>query len=119
MDEVKELESEDGMLLDIPGFTNGLLVRGFIAAVCADSKAAHELGGFLSPSANKFCRLCLIDRKDIKNCNCFDQLNMRNRNNYEDAVKESSDCIEKRNRNFKRMSSKSFKIFSRCGKLYS
>lgn len=95
MDEVKELESEDGMLLHIPGFTNGLLVRGSIAAVCADSKAAHELGGFLSPSANKFCRLCLIDRKDIKNCNCFDQLNMRNRNNYEDAVKESSDCIEK------------------------
>ena len=25
----------------------------------------HELCGFLSPSANHFCRVCLIHRKDI------------------------------------------------------
>nr|CAH0106788.1 unnamed protein product [Daphnia galeata] len=91
MEEIKELESQEGMLLNIPGLPN-FRVRGTIAAVCADTKGAHELGGFLSPSANKFCRLCLIDRKDIRFCSCINPLIMRNRTNYENAVKESSLC---------------------------
>jgi hypothetical protein len=91
MEEIKELESQEGSLLNIPGLPN-FRVRGTIAAMCADTKGAHELGGFLSPSANKFCRLCLIDRKDIRFCSCVNPLIMRNRTNYENAVKESSLC---------------------------
>ena len=91
IEEIKELESQEGMLLNIPGLPN-FRVRDTIAPVCAETKGAHELGGFLSPSANKFCRLCLIDRKDIRFCSCVNQLIMRNRTNYENAVKESSLC---------------------------
>lgn len=56
MSELKELESDDGMHLDIPDLPGGLRIRGTIAMLCADSKAAHEIGGFMSPSANRFCR---------------------------------------------------------------
>lgn len=69
-DELKELESEDGMLLGIPDFTN-FRIRGTIAGVCADTKGAHEIGGFFSPSANRFCRRCLITREEIKQKKLF------------------------------------------------
>ncbi|KZR96990.1 Uncharacterized protein APZ42_008362, partial [Daphnia magna] len=66
MKEIKVLESEEGMLLDIkhrPGFR----VHGTIVTLCADMKGAHEIGGFMSPSATSFCRLCDIKRPDIRN----------------------------------------------------
>ena len=94
MEEIKELESDEGMLLQIPSLPDFRL-RGSIAAVCADTKGAHELGGFLSPSANTFCRLCLIDRKDIRHFSCFDKLIIRNKTNYDNAVLESAICKKK------------------------
>ncbi|XP_032798525.2 uncharacterized protein LOC116935302 [Daphnia magna] len=94
LNELKELESEDGMLLGIPDFTN-FRIRGTIAGVCADTKGAHEIGGFLGPSANRFCRLCLITREEIKQKSCFDQLEMRTRENYDEAVEASSSNPEK------------------------
>ena len=36
-----------------------------LLTVCADSLAAHEVLGFLSPSANFFCRMCLIVEKNF------------------------------------------------------
>ncbi|XP_045023276.1 uncharacterized protein LOC123467391 [Daphnia magna] len=82
------------MLLGIPDFTN-FRIRGTIAGVCADTKGAHEIGGFLGPSANRFCRLCLITREEIKQKSCFDQLEMRTRENYDEAVEASSSNPEK------------------------
>ena len=38
-----------------------------LLTVCADSLAAHEVLGFLSPSSNFFCRMCLISRKEFHN----------------------------------------------------
>ena len=88
------MESEEGMLLDIPDFPN-FRIKDTIAGVCADTnKGAHEIG-FLGPSATKFCRLCLISRDEIKQKSCFDQLEMRNRYNYDDAVKYSAANPEK------------------------
>lgn len=81
MEELKLLESESGMLLnvsDMPGFR----LRGSIICVCADSKAAHELGGFMSCSAEKFCRLCLLSRAEILSCREVDRTLLRNRENY-------------------------------------
>jgi hypothetical protein len=91
---LKELESEDGMLLGIPDFTN-FRIRGTIAGVCADTMGGHEIGGFFSPSANRFCRLCLITREKIKQKSCFDQFEMRTRENYDEAVEASASNPEK------------------------
>ena len=33
----------------------------------------------MSPSATKFCRLCLISRKEILNYKRYEELNLRNR----------------------------------------
>lgn len=85
MAEIKILESDEGMLLDIddlPGFR----IKGSIASVCADSKGAHEILGFMSCSAEKLCRLCLISRSEILECKTIGSLTLRNRENYEEAV---------------------------------
>jgi hypothetical protein len=47
------------MLLDIP-HPPGFRVHGAVVNLCADTKGAHEIGGFMSPSATKLCRLCGI-----------------------------------------------------------
>ncbi len=36
--------------------------------------------------------MCLIDRKDFRLCSCVDPLIMRNRTNYENAVKDFALC---------------------------
>lgn len=85
MKEIALLESDEGMLLNIddsPGFR----IRGTIASVCGDSKGMHELFGFMSCSADKFCRLCLISRSQISSCTTLDKLDPRNRTNYDEAV---------------------------------
>lgn len=85
MEELKLLESDSGMLLnvsDMPGFR----LRGSIICLCADSKAAHEVGGFMSCSAEKFCRLCLLSRNKILSCREVDRTLLRNRENYSIGV---------------------------------
>lgn len=62
MKEIRILESEKGMLLDIP-HRPGFRVQGTIVTLCADTKGALEIGGFMSPSATKLCRLCEISIK--------------------------------------------------------
>ena len=64
MKELEELESEKRILLDITDLSN-FRIRGTLVSVFADTKGAHEIGGFMSPSENKFCRLCLIHQKWI------------------------------------------------------
>lgn len=59
--EMDILESNEEILLDIaeiPGFR----INGTISSICGDTKGIHELFGFSSPSATKFCRLCLLSR---------------------------------------------------------
>lgn len=52
--QLHDLESDDGMLLDVPDLTY-FRIRGTLVSVCGDTKGAHEIGGFMSPSAKKFC----------------------------------------------------------------
>ena len=89
MSELHELESARGMPLDLSDFDNFFL-RGTVVSVCADTKGAHEIGGFMSPSANKCCRLCLIDRCDINYNSNLDQLELRSKDNYDAAVVASN-----------------------------
>jgi hypothetical protein len=59
-----DLESDDGMILDVPVLPN-FLTRGTLVSVCGDTKGAHEIGGFMSPSAKKMFCLCLIEHAEI------------------------------------------------------
>lgn len=86
MKEIKLLESDEGMLLDIPS-KPGFRLRGAVVNVCADSKGAHQLFGFAGTSSAKFCRLCLISRSDlIKNCKVGI---LRTKENYNAAIEEA------------------------------
>lgn len=62
-------------------------------SVSADTKGAHEIGGFMSPSANTFWRLCLILRSDVNFKTNIDQLVLRDRNNYDQAVVASNERV--------------------------
>lgn len=66
MNDFRKLEHEDGVPVTL---LNGLqyTLRAFLATVCADGLAAHQLFGLLGPSARHFCRLCMISRTDSKN----------------------------------------------------
>lgn len=87
MKEVRLLESDEGMLLDVshnPGFR----IRGAIVSHCADTKGAHEIFGFAGPSSAKFCRLCLISRSEIMSKNKVNNLEMRTKANYSAAIED-------------------------------
>ena len=86
--ELADLESDEGMLLTIPGRPN-FRVQGTIAISAADTKGAHELGGFMSPSCDKFCRGCLISRRDIRQHPTSKSLVLRNQTNYDNGVKQA------------------------------
>ncbi|KAK3920036.1 Laminin subunit alpha-2 [Frankliniella fusca] len=60
--DMKRLETE-GFQIEI----NGELVtfKAVLIAQIGDSKAAHETLGFVSPSANVFCRICYIKRSEM------------------------------------------------------
>jgi hypothetical protein len=50
MKELLILKSDEGILLDIP-YRPGFLFQGTLVAFCAETKGAHEISGFMSPSA--------------------------------------------------------------------
>lgn len=85
MREVEVLESENGMALDIDGLKE-FKIQGTICSVCGDTKGMHELLGFMSCSADKLCRLCLISRKSIASCLTDDMIEKRTRANYDEAL---------------------------------
>ena len=64
IDEIKKLESEAGVTLNVHG--QEVTVHGTLVAFSGDSLAAHDILGFLSPAANKLCILCKCSRSDIQ-----------------------------------------------------
>jgi hypothetical protein len=86
MEEVAILESASGMLLNIPHHP-GFRIRGTIASFCADTKGAHELGGLMSPSCDRFCRICLTRKSDIRSHSTTDNLELRTPENYDVGVR--------------------------------
>ena len=55
--EIKKLESDSGTVIQIDA--EDVHLRGSLTSVSGDTLAAHEMFGFLFPSADRFCRLCL------------------------------------------------------------
>lgn len=63
LDDLNKLESEEGVMVCFDG--EPFVLRATIACVVADGLAAHQMFGFLGPSANHFCRSCMIHRSDL------------------------------------------------------
>ena len=64
IEEMKQLESDTGVQLHVNG--NILNVHGALVSFSADSLAAHEVLGSMSPSANFICMLCKATRNGIQ-----------------------------------------------------
>ncbi|KAE8743470.1 hypothetical protein FOCC_FOCC010922 [Frankliniella occidentalis] len=63
IDELRELESPEGVVTYIG--PNRIVQRACLCAVLGDTKAVHEILGFLAPGARHFCRLCMISRPQL------------------------------------------------------
>jgi hypothetical protein len=86
--EMSLLESDQGMLLNVRDMP-GLRVHGTISCFSVDTKGIHELFGFSGPSSNKFRRLCLINRNQIKDVSRTSDLEMRTKRNYDEHVQQA------------------------------
>lgn len=69
----------------------GFRIRGTIVSFCADTKGAHELGGLMSPSCDRFCRICFIRKSDIRSHSTADSLELRTPENYDVGVRIAED----------------------------
>ncbi|KAK3929283.1 hypothetical protein KUF71_017743 [Frankliniella fusca] len=69
LQDLKELEGPAGVPIVLDG--NDFTLRATLATLCADTLAAHDILGYLSPSARYFCRRCKITRPqfhaDVRN----------------------------------------------------
>ncbi|KAK4030543.1 hypothetical protein OUZ56_023786 [Daphnia magna] len=90
MKELLILESDEGMLLDIP-HRPGFGVHGTLVSFCADTKGAHEIGGFMSPSAKKFCRVCHISRNEIRDHGTTDNAVLRTKQSLDYQAQDALD----------------------------
>ncbi|XP_062538541.1 uncharacterized protein LOC134206825 [Armigeres subalbatus] len=65
-----KLESKEGVQIK---FDSGIYtLRATLVNVLGDTLAIHDLYGLLGPSANYFCRACMITRADLQNGNFGD-----------------------------------------------
>ncbi len=86
--EVKQLERDCGVLLQWDGRV--CEVHGTLVSFSADTLAAHELLGFLGPSANRLYRLCDATRGMIQILFKEEDFNMREIDSHDDAVDVAS-----------------------------
>lgn len=104
IDDIRLLETA-GIDVTILGHSSKLY--GTICVLTADNLAIHALGGYTeSFSSNKYCHFCLVDKASAQSIFDEDNIEKRNRENYEQhvmlndpsstGVKENS-CLNKLN----------------------
>jgi hypothetical protein len=86
--EVKQLESDCGVELHWDGRVSD--VHGTLVSFSADTLAAHELLGFLGPSATRLCRLCDATQELIQIFFKEEDFNMHGIDSHDDAVDVAS-----------------------------
>ena len=84
IDEMKKLESEAGVKLTIDD--QEINVHGTLVSFSGDTLAAHDVLGFLSPSANRLCRLCKGLRSDIQNYFTEKDFELRTVEDHDESV---------------------------------
>lgn len=63
--DLQKLESGEGVLINLDG--EEFVLRATLRAFFGDGLAVHDVNGLLAPSANRFCRMCLITRVELLN----------------------------------------------------
>ena len=63
MRDLKKLESNEGLTIKLGN--EHFILWASIAGFCRDGLAVHQVYGLLEPSANRFCRMCLITREQL------------------------------------------------------
>lgn len=63
LNDLERLESQEGVVVIING--EEFVPRVTLVAFCGHGLAVHDVYNFLSPAANKFCRMCMISRNDL------------------------------------------------------
>ena len=92
MKKILIFESDEGMLLNISHRT-GLRIHGTLATFCGDTKGAHEIGGFMSPSPTKYCRVCEISRNDFRDHGTTDNDVLRSKDAINVQVQHALDNV--------------------------
>lgn len=64
--DLQKLESDNGVQIKLKNDVH--ILHATIMSVCADTLAAHEVLGFMSPSAKYFCRFCMMSQTERKEC---------------------------------------------------
>ena len=90
--EIKKLESDSGTVIQIDA--EDVHLRGALTSVSGDTLAAHEMFGFLSPSADRFCRLCLARRDEIDQLFTEEEFQLRT---VEDHDRQVEAALQMRN----------------------
>ncbi|KAL7291628.1 hypothetical protein TKK_0014666 [Trichogramma kaykai] len=86
--DLMQLESDKGVSCVING--KKYTFRATLVGVIADTLAAHELFGFLSPSARYFCRMCLITKEQRMFFPLVDA-KLRTKDLHDSCIKELQD----------------------------
>lgn len=86
--EMNSFESDDGVQLLIGDRMR--TIHGSLVSLCADTLAAHDILGFLSPSANKLCRLCYATREGIQHHFNEDDFQQRTMDSHDSDVEIAS-----------------------------
>lgn len=87
--ELRKLESAAGVTVDMEDEPEPEPLRATLCVLCADTLAAHEILGYLSPSARHFCRKCMVSRGEFReNMNAVAE--KRTKAMYEEHVRRVS-----------------------------
>lgn len=82
--DLKILEDSEGVSLNYG--EDNFVLRATLISFVGDSLAVNDIYGFLSPAANRFCRMCLISRDEIKTkIKAFD---IRTIENYKQQIQQ-------------------------------
>ncbi|KAK3925512.1 Zinc finger protein Eos [Frankliniella fusca] len=85
LQDLEKLESPDGVRVTINGEI--LTLRATLCILAADTAAAHEVLGYLSPSARHFCRRCMVSRPEFL-LNCKARGELRTREQFDQHVEQ-------------------------------
>lgn len=86
--EMKQLESDDGYTMELNG--RAIQIHGTLTSLSADTLAAHDLMGFMGPSSNRFCRLCLGTREEIQTKFSEDEFVLRSIEQHDEHAETAS-----------------------------
>lgn len=87
--DMQKLSTDEGV--KIKTSTGNYIIRAVLIDVVGDTLAIHEILGFMSPSANFFCRSCYATRKELRRGMLGDDFEQRTVTNVDKDLAELKD----------------------------